>query len=70
VTVKAEIYQADAFTQRREKLLTSLETEYRFQKGDELFIEEGERPQKMRVIFVQVRIKGGELQQEILALRI
>jgi hypothetical protein len=70
VTVKAEIYQADPFTQRREKLLTSLETEYRFQKGDELFIEEGERPQKMRVIFVQVRIKGGELQQEILALRI
>jgi hypothetical protein len=68
--VKVEIYEADPFTQRREKLLTSLDTHYRFQKGDELFIEGGERPLKVRVIFVQVRIKGGELRQELLALRL
>ena len=68
--MRVEIYEADAFTQRREKLLTSLETDYRFQKGDELFIEGSERPLKVRVIFVQVRIKGGELRQEILAVKI
>lgn len=68
--MKVEIYEADPFTQRREKLLTSLDTHYRFQKGDELFIEGGERATKVRVIHVQVRIKGGELQQEILALKI
>ena len=68
--MRAEIYEADPFTQRREKLLTSLDTHYRFQKGDELFIEGGEHAMKVRVIHVQVRIKGGELRQEILALKI
>jgi hypothetical protein len=68
--MKVDIYEADPFTQRRGKLLTSLATQYRFQKGDELFIEGGERPLKVRVIYVQVRIKGAELEQEILALRI
>jgi hypothetical protein len=68
--MKVEIYEADPFTQRKSKLLTTLSTDYRFQKGDEIFIEEGSKPVKVRVSYVQVRIKGGGLEQELLALRI
>jgi hypothetical protein len=68
--MKVEIYEADPFTQRKDKLLTTLSTDYRFQKGDEIFLEEGGKAVKVRVSYVQVRIKGGGVEQELLALRI
>jgi hypothetical protein len=68
--MKVEIYEADPFTQRKDKLLTTLSTDYRFQKGDEIFLEEGGRPVKVRVSYVQVRVKGGGVEQELLVLRI
>jgi hypothetical protein len=68
--MKVEIYEVDPFTQRKDKLLTTLSTDYRFQKGDEIFIEEGSKPVKVRVSYLQVRIKGGVVEQELLALRI
>jgi len=68
--MKVEIYEADPFTQRKDKLLATLNTDYRFQKGDEIFLEEGGRSVKVRVSYVQVRVKGGGVEQELLALRI
>jgi hypothetical protein len=68
--MKVEIYEADPFTQRKDKLLTTLSTDYRFQKGDEIFIEEGGRSVKVRVSYLQVRIKGGGVEQELLVLRL
>lgn len=68
--MKVEIYEADPFTQRKDRLLTTVNSDFRFQKGDEIFIEEGGRPVKVRVSYVQVRIKGGSVDQELLVLRI
>jgi hypothetical protein len=68
--MKVEIYEADPFTQRKDKLLATLNTDYRFQKGDEIFLEEGGKAVKVRVSYVQVRVKGGGVEQELLALRI
>jgi hypothetical protein len=68
--MKVDIYEADPFTQRKDKLLVTLNTEYRFQKGDEIFIEEGSKPVKVRVSYLQVRVKGGTIEQELLALRL
>lgn len=68
--MKVDIYEADPFTQRKDKLLTSLNTGYRFQKGDEIFIEDGGKAVKVRVSYVQVRVKGGGVEQELLALRV
>jgi hypothetical protein len=68
--MKVEIYEADPFTQRKDKLLVTLNTDYRFQKGDEIFLEEGGKAVKVRVSYVQVRVKGGGVEQELLALRI
>jgi hypothetical protein len=68
--MKIEIYEMDPFTQRKDKLLTALNTDYRFQKGDEIFIEDGGRVVKVRVSYVRVRVKGGGVEQELLALRL
>ena len=68
--MKVEIYEADPFTQRKDKLLTTLNSDYRFQKGDEIFIVEGGRSVKVRVSYVLVRVTGGTVEQELLALRI
>lgn len=68
--MKVDIYEADPFTQRKDKLLTTLSTEYRFQKGDEIFIEGEGKPAKVRVSYVQVRVKSGGVEQELLVLRL
>jgi len=68
--MKVDIYEADPFTQRKDKLLTTLTTDYRFQKGDEIFLEEGGRTVKVRVSYLQVRVKGGGVEQELLVLRL
>jgi hypothetical protein len=68
--MKVEIYEVDAFTQRKDKLLTTLNTDYRFQKGDEIFLEESGKSLKVRVSYLQVRVKGGGVEQELLVLRL
>jgi hypothetical protein len=68
--MKVDIYEADPFTQRKDKLLTTLNTDYRFQKGDEIFLEEGGKAVKVRVSYLQVRVKGGVVEQELLVLRL
>jgi hypothetical protein len=68
--MKVEIYEADPFTQRKDKLLTTLNTDYRFQKGDEIFLEEAGKSLKVRVSYLQVRVRGGGVEQELLVLRL
>jgi hypothetical protein len=68
--MKVDIYEADPFTQRKDKLLTTLNTDYRFQKGDEIFLEDGGKAVKVRVSYLQVRVKGGGVEQELLVLRL
>ena len=68
--MKADIYEMDPFTQRKDKLLTTLNTDFRFQKGDVIFVEGEGKTVKVRVSYVQVRVKGGGVEQEILVLRL
>lgn len=71
-TVETEIYESDPFTEKKEKLLVRITSEYRFQKGDEVYIHQGEhRPLKVRLIDVRVHVQeGGELTRELLALKL
>lgn len=34
-----ELYASDAFTAKKEELLSRFESEYRFEEGDQLYIE-------------------------------
>ena len=69
--MKTEIWESDPFTPRKEKLLATLQSEYRFQKGDELFFDDAPDRLKVRIMDVRVHIKGdGAVEREILALKL
>jgi hypothetical protein len=71
--VETEIWESDAFTAKKERLLSRFVSDYRFQKGDEVYIHEGGggRPLKVRLIDVRVHVQdGGKLTRELLALKV
>ena len=68
--MKTEFFESDPFAPRKAELLLSIDTDYRFEKGDEVVIDAGGQPTKVRVMDVQVRITSGLLSREILALKV
>jgi hypothetical protein len=68
--MKTEFWQSDPFTPRKAELLLSIDTDYRFEKGDEVVIESANRSLKVRVMDVRIHIKMGTLSREILALKL
>ena len=51
--------------------MASLSSEYRFEKGDELFFDDEPSRLKARIIGVQVHVKGnGDVYRDILALKL
>ena len=69
--MKTEVWESDPFTPRKEKLLATLQSEYRFQKGDELVFDDTPDRLKVRIMDVRVHIKGdGAVEREILALKL
>jgi hypothetical protein len=68
--MKTEFFESDPFSPRKADLLVSLESDYRFEKGDEVVIETGGRTTKVRIMDVRVHVKSGTLSREILALKV
>lgn len=68
--MKTEIYEADAFTGRKEALLATLDIDYRWEKGDELFVRTGGKQQKVRVTYVQVFLEDTGPRREVVALKV
>ena len=69
--MKTEIYESDPFSPRKGRLLATLASEYRFEKGDELFFDDGPGRMKMRIIGVQLHVRSnGDLYRDILALKV
>ena len=69
--METEIYESDPFTEKKQNLLARFTSDYRFQKGDELYIHQGSHTLKVRLIDVRVHIQdGGALTRELLALKL
>lgn len=68
--MRTEIYESDPFTAQKQALLVTLDTPYRFERNDELFISKGNRTMKVRVIHVRVEIIDGQMRREILVLKL
>ncbi len=70
--METEIYESDPFTAKKQDLLASFTSDYRFQKGDEVYIHSNAaRPLKVRLIDVRVHLhEGGRLTRELLALKL
>ena len=68
--MKTEFYESDPFSPRKAALLLATDNDYRFEKGDEIVIEDGGRPLKVRVMEVRVHFKDGVMSREVLALKL
>lgn len=70
--METEVYESDPFTAKKQDLLAKFTNDYRFQKGDELYLhQDGGRNLKVRVIDVRVHVhQGGRLTREVLALKV
>lgn len=69
--MKTEIYESDPFTPKKGKLLGTLQSEYRFEKGDEVYFDDAPSRLKVRIIDVRVHVKGdGDIYREVLALKL
>ncbi len=68
--MRTEIYESDPFTAQKADLLTTIDTDYRFERQDELFVTAGGTRLKVRVIHVRVEIAGDRLRRELLVLKL
>ena len=69
--MKTDFYESDPFTPQKGRLIASIPSDYRFQKGDEVYFDDEPGRLKVRVIDVRVHIKGnGDVHREILALKL
>ena len=65
------IYVREGDMVRRGQLLATLATEYRFEKGDEVYFDDAPSRLKVRIIDVRVHVKGdGGVERDILALKL
>ncbi len=68
--MRTEIYEADPFTSRKTASITTIDTDYRFEKGDEFVVDKDGHTNAWRVIQVRVILSGNTLRREIAAMRI
>lgn len=70
--METEIYESDPFTAKKQNLLVRFTSDYRFQKGDEIYIHQKDgRSLKVRLIDARVHIQDdGRLTRELLALKL
>jgi hypothetical protein len=68
--MKTEFYESDPFSPRKADLLLSIDTDYRFDKGEEIVISERGKSVKIRVLDVRLRIDSGVISREILGLKL
>ncbi len=56
--MKTEIYESDPFTPKKGRLIATLQSEYRFEKGDEVYFDDEPSRLKVRIIDVRLHVKG------------
>ena len=68
--MKTEFYESDPFTPRKAGLLLTIDTDYRFEKGEEVLIEDGGKTTKVRIMYVNIQVRSGVMTREILGLKV
>ena len=68
--MKTEFFESDPFSPRKADLLLSIDTDYRFEKGDQVVIDSGGRTTTVRVMDVRIYVRSGVISREILGLKV
>jgi hypothetical protein len=68
--MKTDFYEADPFGGSKGEHLASIDSDYRWEKGDEVWIENGGTRVKIRISWVNVTVRDGEVSRELLGLKL
>ncbi len=68
--MKTDFYEADPFGGSKGEHLATIESDYRWEKGDEVWIENRGKRVKIRVSWVNVTVRDGEVTRELLGLKL
>jgi len=68
--VRTDFYEADPFSGSKGPHLATIESDYRWEKGDEVWIEVAGRRTKIRLSWVNVTVKDGIVSRELLGLKL
>jgi hypothetical protein len=68
--VKTDFYEADPFSGSKGEHYMTIDSDYRWEKGDEVWIENKGRRLKLRITWVNVTVKDGIVSRELLGLKL
>lgn len=68
--MKTDFYDADPFSGSKGDHLCTIESDYRWEKGDEVWVETAGRRVKIRVTWVNVTVRDGVVSRELLGLKL
>lgn len=68
--MKTDFYEADPFGGSKGEHLATIESDYRWEKGDEVWIETNGKRTKIRVTWVNVTVRDDEVSRELLGLKL
>jgi hypothetical protein len=68
--MKTDFYEADAFTGSKGEHYCTIESDYRWEKGDEVWLDVRGRRTKLRITWVNVQVKDGVVSRELLGLKL
>lgn len=68
--MQTSFYEADPFGGGKGELFATIESDYRWEKGDEVWIEVEGRRVKIRVTWVNVTVRDGTVSRDVLGLKL
>jgi len=68
--MQTDFYEADPFSGSKGDHWGTIDSDYRWEKGDELWLEVKGRRIKLRVTWVNVTVKDGVVTRELLGLKL
>ena len=68
--MRTEFYEADPLGGSRGNLLADIESDYRWKKGDGVWVRTGDETLKLRVTWVNVSVPDGVASRELLGLKL
>jgi hypothetical protein len=69
--MKTSFYEADAFTGSKGEHFATIDCDYRWEKGDEVWVENQNGRVKLRVTWVNVTVKpDGTVERDLLGLKL
>lgn len=68
--MRTDFYDADPFSGSKGDHLCTIDSDYRWEKGDEVWIESAGRRVKIRITWVNVTVADGIVSRELLGLKL